>query len=354
MALIKEYRSDMQKNELLLTFAKDGEVPGYYEKMVRYNDIWGVLKFRLDMNDGVRRYVYDASGRRPLGLEYEEKRPGYTELKNVLYDIIEAIEGCREYLIDEEDFVINDECIFLDDDGNAAVCCLPGYCKPLKNQFTALFEFFMDRIDYKDKAAVVALYDLYRKSKENGCNFEYIKKTFGKREKSAKKEAKARPETSFEMQELFAKEPDPVAEKEQVVKQNVSQPQGDLVRELPKRKRRTLFSFMQKAEETSLLYSVNGCVLKSPGGKTINVDKWPFVIGKGDASHRPDYCLEYPQISRFHARFSKAADGSFCIEDMKSLNGTFVNGSELTPGTPVKLGFGDKVCFANMQFTFET
>ena len=158
MALIKEYRSDMQKKELLLTYTEYGEGPDYYEKMLKYNDIQGVMKYRKDLNDGISLYVYDAGGKRPIALEYENRKPGYNELKNLLYDIIESIEQSKDYLIREEDFVINDECVFVDDQGVAHIVCLPGYNKPLKSQLSTLFEFFMDKIDYKDKAAVSAYY----------------------------------------------------------------------------------------------------------------------------------------------------------------------------------------------------
>ncbi len=358
MSLIREYRSDMQKKELLLTYTEYREGSDYYEKMVRFNDIPGVLKYRKDINDGIPRFVYDAGGKRPISLEYEDKKPGYVELKNLLYDIMDSIEESRDYLIKEEDFVINDECIFVDDSGKAYIVCLPEYNKPLKSQLSTLFEFFMDRIDYKDKAAVVALYDIYRKSKEQDFSFDYIRGTFGKREKRENAPAQAQINDTA-MQELFA---DSIPEVNEAPVQSVPA----VVKERPpilktpdksqKRKKRSIFSFMEKGEETCLLYSATEPVVtleSEENGERISISKWPFTIGKGDQTHKPDYFLSYPQISRMHARLLKTPEGDIMLEDMKSLNGTFVNGKELPGGSPVKINIGDSISFANRGFVLQ-
>ncbi len=48
-----------------------------------------------------------------------------------------------------------------------------------------------------------------------------------------------------------------------------------------------------------------------------------------------------PELSRRHARVSRAADGQFTIEDLGSANGTFVNGERID--APRTLGLGDVV-----------
>ena len=64
-----------------------------------------------------------------------------------------------------------------------------------------------------------------------------------------------------------------------------------------------------------------------------------LVLGRGNA----DVVIEDPQISRRHALI-RAVDGVFEIEDLDSLNGTWVNGSRITstvrlePGDVVRLG----------------
>ncbi len=396
MALIKEYRSDMQKKELLLTFTDDGRAPEYYEKMVRFNDIAGVLKFRTDINDGTKQYVYAADGMRPLVLEYEDCKPGFAELKNVLYDIIESVEDGRRFLLSEDDFVICDDCVFLDEEKHAYTVCLPGYGKPLKNQLSALFEFYMDKIDYKDKAAVVALYEIYRKSREPDFGFEHIRKAFGERPAGERRQAGTRPESRGTEKGLLidaetgiensagnsrlsdtenrslsnagngadycgsCKEIDSGTEMREILpSENLHEQEkefGAITGEYSKnakKKRRSLLSFLSKNEGTKLLYNSREGEMRlesADESESISITRWPFVIGKGDPSHKPDYALQYPQISRVHARLSKDENGEIRIEDMRSLNGTYVNGKEVSPGKPVRLNPGDAVCFANRRF----
>ena len=72
-------------------------------------------------------------------------------------------------------------------------------------------------------------------------------------------------------------------------------------------------------------------VLKVVGGKndgraiTIAVPR--FIIGRGDTAHlRPSSDL----VSREHCEIVIGEDGTVTVSDLKSRNGTFVNGSQLT------------------------
>jgi pSer/pThr/pTyr-binding forkhead associated (FHA) protein len=58
---------------------------------------------------------------------------------------------------------------------------------------------------------------------------------------------------------------------------------------------------------------------------------------------RADFILDAPLVSRVHCRFSATASGILEVEDLKSTNGTFVNGrrikrSPLAPGDKVRVG----------------
>lgn len=53
------------------------------------------------------------------------------------------------------------------------------------------------------------------------------------------------------------------------------------------------------------------------------------------------------KVSRRHARFIVAADGALLIEDLRSANGTEVNGVALDPGAPRELEAGDVIAAGN-------
>jgi len=59
-------------------------------------------------------------------------------------------------------------------------------------------------------------------------------------------------------------------------------------------------------------------------------------------------------ISRRHARIKREADGTFSVvEDVGTMNGTFVNGVRLAAGRPVPVASGDTVVFGTIQCRFE-
>ncbi len=59
-------------------------------------------------------------------------------------------------------------------------------------------------------------------------------------------------------------------------------------------------------------------------------------------------------ISRRHARLRREEDGSFSVvEDVGTMNGTFVNGVRLTAGRPYPMVPGDTVVFGTVQCRFE-
>jgi len=83
------------------------------------------------------------------------------------------------------------------------------------------------------------------------------------------------------------------------------------------------------------------------------------VIGRLDASHAvfPDVDLTNEQgaekgVSRRHVRISRRIDQVF-IEDLNSLNGTFLNATRLVPDLPYPLKSGDQVQLGKLVLVVE-
>lgn len=76
-----------------------------------------------------------------------------------------------------------------------------------------------------------------------------------------------------------------------------------------------------------------------------------FIVGKEVA--KVNYAImNNNTVSRTHAFFAK--DGNeFCIEDMSSTNGTFVNDVRLEAGKPYKITDGDIIRLSDEEFIFE-
>ncbi len=81
-----------------------------------------------------------------------------------------------------------------------------------------------------------------------------------------------------------------------------------------------------------------------------------LIIGRTNSKGNPDvdlspYTLEPYEISRQHARLWKSKDG-WLLEDLNSVNGTYVNDTRLAPFERMPLKSTDKVSFSRIAFTF--
>ena len=85
-------------------------------------------------------------------------------------------------------------------------------------------------------------------------------------------------------------------------------------------------------------------------GENINLNRSEFTIGKDKT--KVNYCISGDSsISRVHAKIT-VSGGEYMVSDMRSTNGTFVNGMKVEPGRPVPLKIGDKVVFSEEEFEF--
>jgi len=89
-------------------------------------------------------------------------------------------------------------------------------------------------------------------------------------------------------------------------------------------------------------------------------DKKETMVGRVDpvTGIHPDIDLTEVDtkrtISRRHARIRREDDGSFSlVEDVGTMNGTFVNGMRLTAGRPYPIKPGDTVVFGTVQCRFD-
>ena len=96
-----------------------------------------------------------------------------------------------------------------------------------------------------------------------------------------------------------------------------------------------------------------------PGGKSYPLDASEIRIGRWDADngHFPEIDLTHDdvdsKISRSHAKITRE-NGRYFIEDLGSLNGTFINrGSRLVQGQKAPLNPGDELVMGKIFFSFE-
>ncbi len=176
-----EYVRDMHNNYLVLK-GIEGSVSIYGTKMLLNNIIRGVIKTELRCIDHMDLFYYDISSKKSIATVCGNKSLNYDEIKKILSNILEIIENSGEYLLSENDFIIEPNYVFIDNvSQNIELCHLIGRQENIREQLSRFIEYLMDKADYKDEAAVLLIYAMYKESKEDDCTFEKLLKELNKK-----------------------------------------------------------------------------------------------------------------------------------------------------------------------------
>lgn len=103
---------------------------------------------------------------------------------------------------------------------------------------------------------------------------------------------------------------------------------------------------------------VKAYLVSTMSGKTFPITRNEAYIGRVDrvtgAVPEIDLSDEDPKrfISRRHAKIVREDENFSLVEEIGTVNGTFLNNQRLSTGTPIKLKNGDVLTFANISLTF--
>lgn len=176
-----EYVRDMHNNYIILK-GIEGKVSAYETRMLLNNAIPGILKTELRCIDQTDLFYYDITSKKSITSYCENRSLNHTELKKILTGILKIIDNSGEFLLSENDFIIDPDYIFIDNGTqDLGLCCLPGSGEKIQKQLRKLMEYLMNKVDYKDEGAVVLIYAMYKESREIDCTFEKLLKELDKK-----------------------------------------------------------------------------------------------------------------------------------------------------------------------------
>lgn len=194
-----EYKRDMYQNYLVIKEQNPENVNSYVIPMLLNNCINGILPLEIRTVDHFRQYYYDITSRQPLSLIASKERLSRQKIQILIIKLIEIIEDAREYFLEEDDFIVDAEYIFVDmEEFKPILCYVSGYHVSIREQFIRFMEYLMNQADYQDEGAVLLVYGLYQLSREEDCTFEilngYMREQLQKPEKRIQTPEKKPPE----------------------------------------------------------------------------------------------------------------------------------------------------------------
>ncbi len=447
---MKSIFKDKDKNSLIIT---DEIEEGAYlartdfrEKMVRNNHIKGLLEFSVNIVDREKIYEYDTAGMVTLEYVSLHEELSCDRIKSILLGIADIVIRGAKYMLDEKDYIMDPAYIFFDTKGDPHLAYHTGYGQPLRKQLENLSEYLMNRIDYHDQKAVLMVYTIYMRSREEGFGVyelkEYIEsggdKISEQRPKAGDDNEYIRPGpglTAFKEEPFYEKkggfepeygtESDDISkpytvseksEKHKIKKKTeydkylkylkpalmtvlpvmlvlvawklglLVKPEGKpdvlkigavaavglvagwyICKKIPEGKMpgRTETVLSEKSriydvvsdEATELLSEIAGTGDSKPAGivlvsdsyPDININSFPFYIGKDEA--HMDYCLNATGVSRYHMKVD-CIDGDIYIADLNSTNGVYHNGTRISVNRPVKICKGDHIKIGLCEYVY--
>lgn len=160
--------------------AKKSEPAGYQAKMLQSNKIKGLLPMQIKRIDGQDFYYYDISSLQPYAEIYQKTKLSRKQISQFIEQIIEAAERGKEFLLVEDNFVLEPKYIYVNPGSfKVSLCYLPGYNKQIDEQLKHLFEFILDRADYGEEGAILLAYGFYKQSRSKTVTLSELKQFLG-------------------------------------------------------------------------------------------------------------------------------------------------------------------------------
>ncbi len=399
------YEASASKSLLLLKLDEGAVLIDHQVQMAAYNRICGNLPFNLMSRAGNTYCCYDITSLLPLSFLLKRRKLVRDELVMLLCDIAGNLLDCGGFLLDDGCYVVDADYIFIDPENLKIfmlyvpvekpdndvtepdkIPAVPGRvdttmqfrnfvlevmleraniteCKNddfyqrilvyIRNEnygirgFTAMLRGLLqernpefEKQDQDDKSSIIRVVDesLYGSSKAGGVkDKKYGLKDFftslsGKFNKSEKAENKC-------SGVLLGAESE-----EGTVKATDNAP-GKAPDNAPLRTGGKTVLLNTKISSIPVLQSRSGGEFND-----IPIEKPEVIIGRLEG--QVDHICNNPAIGKVHAQITKGIDGTYCIKDLNSVNGTFINCTRVTCNTDYELKDGDQVNLANSEYIF--
>ena len=161
------YRREMSHNYMIMDVPE--QPAGYECRMLAGNQIEGLLKFRIRYGEEKQEFYYEITSRQPLARILEKRKATGEEIRRILVAVMTAARRIEEYLLKEEQILLDPEYIYVEPDRFIVeLCLLPGHTCDWPAALSELLKFLLEKADHQDKDGMILAYNLYQESlKEN-------------------------------------------------------------------------------------------------------------------------------------------------------------------------------------------
>lgn len=376
---------DMNKCYLVVK-NEEGQESGFQQKMVLHNKLPGLLEVERRQIDESFKYYYDVTNKVCLREIFSKSEISAGKIEFIISSIIKIIQGAMEFLLEQDNFILLPDFIYLDScQESVYLCFYELYSVNVREQMVKLAEYFMEVIDYKNEKAVTLTYGLYKVLRESSCNFATVKEVVERCRNDVVMKQNVNEVIEQQPIELVEEKERSYSSMKAVVAviniliviillktrlvfwesswnlnmRNVALSCLLLVivnslafytqkRLSPLKQQENPFQNVE-CEETIVLTNYHPLyVLKGEMGfDNISIQSLPCIIGSD--KKQVNEVVRSSAVSKRHAILEEV-NGKIHIRDLSSTNGTFVNGELITNNSSYPLSDKDKITLANITY----
>ncbi len=147
------------------------EGDSFEEEMLAHNEIPGILRMKTLYLKGEKLRRYFVDGCSSLQESLAGQKLSGESFRRLMTRLFQRISEGRRYLLREESFVLQPDCLFIrNDTGEPELVYCPEYERPLPDQMRALSDWLLGYLDAQDAQAVYSGYAFHVLSHENGSS----------------------------------------------------------------------------------------------------------------------------------------------------------------------------------------
>ncbi len=393
------YQRSPNRSYMILSGYESGE--SYEEEMLRQNAVTLLLSFYMvEIDQGVQVW-YDITRLRSIRDIVKQEGVTYENLYMFLNSIATAFSLLSQYLISQQNIVIDPDTVYFDRETspNVRLCYCPLKHDEYQEQLQNFMSFFMEEVDHKKEQITRLVYSLYEMCQDpvsldelvDAVRREMPKNTIQEPVLEEIKPEMFTPSEERMISEYSQRQPDPEPDQEPAVipkkpvnrwdqvsffhkiknffiekfpvlskaekkKQKKEEDEGNRVHDFtqdfvfdPDTELLTKTAFMRPDENGTGDNGFQGVLVYDGKGTENNhyIKTDSFRIGSQEGEN--EAVLHSKVVSRHHAMITRTGH-DFFLEDLNSTNGTYLNGTLLPYHDRVKLSKMDQIVFADVAY----
>lgn len=384
--LIFELEKSGKKNSLVMLMSAEDNIIEYEIEMINNNASCGAINIEtMQFNDDIK-IIYDITNKECLVDYLKNKSVKKGEFLTILKNLSSVLIECKNYFLDENKYFMNLDYIYINKiDLDISLIYLP-----FEQTFTEVCSLkyieivkriISEYINFEDKGNDGVVQKILNYLNDNWVSIiefnkfleefgqENVKVLYATGEVKEEKTPDIVPEVVKEPEQQIVVVPVPIIEsnkkknicvsffnkfkrkdKGKIKKGSRNADTGLINSNSKNSAKREIMTEM--SYETILLDTKEAYLLNKKAGtvEKIHISKDIFKIGRrlGEV----DYVTDNKAIGKVHMEF-RIVDSKYYIVDLKSKNGTFINGKRLESSREYEVENKDIIMLANSKFTFQ-